>query len=224
MKYKHILFLVFLIILIDQLIKIYVKLNFQYGDSIHVMGLKWFQLYFIENSGMAFGMKIMDSTMGKVILTLFRLVAVGFGFYWVKNLVKRGVNNGVKICAAMILAGAAGNLIDSMFYGLIFDKGLAYDPAIKDYVSYLGQANFGKGYAGLLHGSVVDMFYFPIIDTQWPQWVPGLGGKRLSFFDPIFNFADASISLGVIILLLFQQKALKGDLNKKPVQSTEQAS
>ncbi|RQO32318.1 lipoprotein signal peptidase [Taibaiella sp. KBW10] len=215
MKYKHILFLVFLIILIDQLIKIYVKLNFHYGDSINVMGLKWFQLYFIENSGMAFGMKIMDSTMGKVILTLFRLFAVGFGFYWVKNLVKRGVSNGVKICAAMILAGAAGNLIDSMFYGLIFDKGLAYDPAIKDYVSYLGQAQFGKGYSGLLHGSVVDMFYFPVIDTQWPQWIPGLGGKRFTFFDPIFNFADASISLGVIILLLFQQKSQKGELNKK---------
>ncbi|MNS24018.1 lipoprotein signal peptidase [compost metagenome] len=227
MKYKHILFLVFLIILIDQFIKIYVKLNFNYGDSINVMGQKWFQLYFIENSGMAFGMKIMDSTTGKVILTLFRLVAVGFGFYWVKTLVKRGLSNGVKICAAMILAGAAGNLIDSMFYGLMFDRGLAFDPAVNDYVSYLGVAKFGKGYSGLLHGSVVDMFYFPVIDTQWPKWMPMVGGQRFTFFDPIFNFADASISLGVIILLLFQQKALKTDLNKaatEKINAAENAS
>lgn len=216
MKYKHILLLVFLIILIDQFIKIYVKLNFNYGDSINVMGQKWFQLYFIENSGMAFGMKIMDSTTGKTILTLFRLVAVGFGFYWVRTLVQRGLSNGVKICAAMILAGAAGNLIDSMFYGLMFDQGLAFKQATNSYEAYNGIAQFGKGYAGLLHGSVVDMFYFPVIDTYWPKWMPMVGGQRFTFFDPIFNFADASISLGVIILLLFQQKALRKDLNRIP--------
>lgn len=216
MKYKHIIGLVFLIILIDQAIKWYIKLNFEYGESVYVFGQKWCQLYFIENSGMAFGMKIMDSTMGKTILTVFRLCAVGFGFFWLKQLVAKGLGNGAKICAALILAGAAGNLIDSMFYGIWFDKGLAYDPAINDYRSYLGLAKFapGKGYAGLLHGSVVDMFYFPMVDTTWPSWMPFVGGNRLTFFDPIFNFADAAISTGIITLLVFQKRLLKPFLTK----------
>lgn len=218
MKYKHIIGLVFLIILIDQAIKWYIKLNFAYQDSVYVFGQKWFQLYFIENSGMAFGMKIMDSTMGKTILTVFRLCAVGFGFFWLKQLVAKGLGNGAKICAALILAGAAGNLVDSMFYGLWFDKGLAYVPAINDYKDYygMGLAKFapGKGYAGLMHGSVVDMFYFPIVDTTWPSWVPFVGGNRLTFFDPIFNFADAAISTGIITLLVFQKRLLKPFLTK----------
>lgn len=212
-RFKHVVLIVILLVLIDQLIKFYIKLNFAYGESIYVLGQKWFQLYFIENDGMAFGMKLMDSTTGKVILTLFRLVAVTFGFFWVRNLDKRGLSNGLKICAAMILAGAAGNLIDSMFYGLLFDKGLAYDPTYKDYMSYVGLAHFtpGNGYAPFLHGCVVDMFYFPIIDTTWPDWMPWVGGKRFTFFDPIFNFADACISVGVIILLFFQKRFLSSD-------------
>lgn len=215
MKYKHVLGLVFLIILIDQIIKIYVKLNFNYGEDIKVMGQNWFQLYFIENSGMAFGMKIMDSTMGKTILTLFRLVAVTFGFFWVKKIINKGViGNGAKICIAMVLAGAAGNLVDSMFYGVLFDKGLAYDAATGAYsvAKYTGLAQFapGNGYSSLLHGSVVDMFHFPMIDTVWPKWMPIIGGNRFTFFDPIFNFADFSISFGIITLLVFQKKLLKG--------------
>lgn len=226
MKYKHILGLVFIIILIDQLIKIYVKLNFGYGEHIKVFGLDWFQIYFIENSGMAFGMKLMDSTMGKTILTLFRLVAVVFGFFWVKQLVVKGLSNGAKFCAALILAGAAGNLVDSMFYGILFDKGLAYDVARGAYSvgNYDGLAKFspGNGYASLLHGSVVDMFHFPMIETQWPSWVPFVGGNSFTFFDPIFNFADFSISTGVITLLVFQKKFLKGviksDASSTPTQ------
>ncbi|RYD97733.1 MAG: lipoprotein signal peptidase [Sphingobacteriales bacterium] len=216
MKYKHIIGLVILIILIDQAIKWYIKLNFIYGGSIEVFGLKWFQLFFIENSGMAFGMKIMDSTMGKTILTVFRLCAVGFGFFWLRQLVAKGLGNGAKICAALILAGAAGNLVDSMFYGILFDQGLAYNAATQDYESYRGLAKLapGKGYAGLLHGSVVDMFYFPMVDTTWPSWVPFVGGNRLTFFDPIFNFADAAISTGIITLLVFQKRLLKPFLTK----------
>ena len=212
-KFKQVVWIVILLVLIDQLIKFYIKLNFTYGESVKVFGLNWFQLYFIENDGMAFGMKLMDSTTGKMILTLFRLVAVVFGFFWVKNLDKRQMSNGLKICAAMILAGAAGNLVDSMFYGLLFDKGLAYDPTYKDYLSYVGLAHLapGNGYASFLHGCVVDMFYFPIIDTTWPSWMPMVGGKRFTFFDPIFNFADACISVGVIILLFFQKRFLKND-------------
>lgn len=215
MRYKHVLALVLLIVAIDQIIKIYIKLNFTYGESINVMGLKWFELYFIENSGMAFGMKIMDSTLGKTILTLFRLVAVTFGFFWVKKIINKNMlGNGAKICIAMVLAGAAGNLIDSMFYGVLFDKGLAYDAARGAYSvsNYNGLATFapGNGYAPLLHGSVVDMFHFPMIDTTWPDWVPVVGGDRFTFFDPIFNFADFSISFGIITLLVFQQRLLKG--------------
>ncbi|HTO15733.1 MAG TPA: lipoprotein signal peptidase [Edaphocola sp.] len=222
MKYKHIIGLVFLIVLIDQFIKIYIKLHFEYGESINVFNQKWFQLYFIENSGMAFGMKIMDSTLGKLILTVFRLVAVTAGFYWLKTLVNKGLGNGAKICASLILAGALGNLIDSLFYGIWFDKGLAYDPNLKDYVSYLGLAQFtpGHGYSSLFHGSVVDMFYFPIIETNWPNWMPFVGGKHFSFFDPIFNFADASISTGVITLLVFQKKFLKPFDQKSTDQNT----
>lgn len=205
MKYKHIVFIVFLILLLDQVIKIYVKTHFYIGESVNVIG-NWFQLYFIENEGMAFGMKIMDGSTGKVILTLFRLVAVIIGFFWVKQLVKRGYSNGLLICAALILAGAAGNLIDSMFYGLMFTA--------SDYnMAHL--VPMGQGYGSFLHGKVVDMFYFPLIDTTWPQWVPGLGGRSLRFFEPIFNLADASISVGVIALLLFQKKLVKHQVPAK---------
>ncbi|WP_205529516.1 lipoprotein signal peptidase [Taibaiella koreensis] len=201
MKYKHLLLIVFLILVLDQIIKIYVKTHFLIGDpgAVHVAG-KWFQLCFIENEGMAFGMTIMDSPLGKVILTLFRLIAVGFGFFWVKNLVKKGYSKGLLICAALILAGAAGNLIDSMFYGLIFTE--------SDFMQMGRLVAPGKGYGSFLHGKVVDMFYFPLIDTFWPKWVPVFGGRPLRFFEPIFNLADAAISVGVITLLLFQKKFL----------------
>lgn len=227
MKYKHILGLVFLIILIDQLLKFYIKLNFEYGSSIKVLGLEWFQLYFIENSGMAFGMKIMDNTTGKTILTLFRLIAVSYGFVWVKKIVDKGtLKNGAKICIAMILAGAAGNLIDSLFYGLIFDKGLMYD-AVRGYYTVdhydgLAKIAIGNGYAGLMHGSVVDMLYFPIINTTWPNWVPIVGGQAFTFFDPIFNFADFAISFGVITLLVFQKSLLTGVFPQKEERNNAQ--
>ncbi|PSK90335.1 lipoprotein signal peptidase [Taibaiella chishuiensis] len=198
MKYKHLLLIVFLILLADQIIKVYVKTHFYMGESVHVAG-NWFQLCFIENEGMAFGMKIMDTPLGKVILTTFRLVAVAFGFYWVKNLVKKGYGNGLLICAALILAGAAGNLIDSLFYGLIFtESGLDIAHMVAP----------GKGYGSFLHGKVVDMFYFPLVDTTWPNWVPVWGGKPLRFFEPIFNLADAAISTGVLTLLFFQKRLL----------------
>jgi signal peptidase II len=161
---------------------------------------------------MAFGMTIMDNPTGKVLLTMFRLVAVVFGFFWVKNLVKKGYSKGLLTCAALILAGAAGNLIDSMFYGLIFTE--------SGYAEIARMVPPGKGYGSFLHGRVVDMFYFPIIDTVWPKWVPYFGGKALSFFDPIFNLADAAISVGVITLLLFQKRFMAHTQKNNP--ATEQ--
>jgi signal peptidase II len=200
-KYKHILLIVFTILLVDQISKIYIKTNFYLGEHINVLG-SWFQLYFIENEGMAFGMKILDNDWGKLILTLFRLCAVVFGFFWVKKLVQEKHTKGLLVCAALILAGAAGNLIDCLFYGLIFtDTQFPYEVA---------QLTFnGNGYGRFLHGRVVDMLYFPLIDTTWPEWVPYFGGKALRFFEPIFNIADMAISTGIITLLVFQNKFLK---------------
>jgi signal peptidase II len=173
------------------------------------MGQDWFRLHFIENPGMAWGWKFGNET-GKMILTLFRLAAVIFGTWYLGRIVKQQYSRGFIICAALIYAGALGNLIDSMFYGMIFDKGLHYDPSISDYVSYSGVASISSdGYGSFLHGSVVDMLYFPMFDGQFPSWMPFVGGKEFEFFSPIFNIADASISAGVITLLIFQKRFFK---------------
>lgn len=203
MKYRHTLLIIFLVIVIDQITKIYVKTHFHYHDSVNVFGSSWFQIFFIENPGMAFGMTINDAPLGKLLLTLFRLVAVIFGFFLLKRLVVKQYHKGLLICGALILAGALGNLIDSIFYGMIFSKSLTHGQNVAEFVPW------GQGYAGLFHGKVVDMLYFPIIDTTWPEWVPFKGGDRLSFFDPVFNIADTAISCGVIVLLLFQKTFMK---------------
>ncbi len=200
MKYSKLVGIVIIILIIDQLSKLYVKTNFFLGESYHVAG-DWFQFCFIENEGMAFGMKIMDTPTGKLLLTSFRLIAVIFGFFWVKRLVRQGYAKGLLICAALILAGAAGNLIDSLFYGMIFTE--------SEYFQQAQMVPWGEGYAGLMHGKVVDMFYFPLIDTTWPEWMPFWGGKPFRFFEPIFNIADISISTGIITLMVFQKKLMK---------------
>ncbi|WP_344822567.1 lipoprotein signal peptidase [Rurimicrobium arvi] len=199
MKYRYALLIIFLVLIADQFSKIYIKTHFYYGQEEMVLG-QWFRLHFIENNGMAFGMKFSQGDAGKLILTSFRLIAVGFGFYFLKQLERKKYSRGAMICGALILAGAMGNLIDSMFYGLIFSESSFH---IAQFVP------FGKGYGRFLHGQVVDMLYFPIIETKLPDWMPVVGGKVFSFFDPVFNIADAAISIGVIALLLFQKKILK---------------
>lgn len=206
MKLRSVVILIALVILADQALKIWIKTSHPTGEVLRVFGADWFRLHFIENPGMAWGWKFGNET-GKMILTLFRLAAVIFGTWYLGKIVRQKYSRGFIICAGLIYAGALGNLIDSMFYGMIFDKGLHYEPALNDYISYSGIAQFsGIGYSSFLHGSVVDMLYFPIIKSHYPAWVPGLGGEEFEFFSPIFNIADASISIGVITLLVFQKR------------------
>ena len=199
MKIRTVFLIIFLIILGDQALKIWIKTNFHFGHVMNVLGLPWFRLYFIENEGMAWGWKF-GGEWGKMILTLFRLAAVIFGTWYIVRIIKHKYHRGFIVCAALIYAGALGNLIDSMFYGLIFEES-SYNNIAKIFPAH--------GYAGFLHGRVVDMLYFPLFEGIFPSWFPFVGGKEFLFFSPIFNIADASISVGVITLLLFQKRFFK---------------
>jgi signal peptidase II len=208
-KKRHVVILIGLIILIDQALKIWIKTNHETGEVERIFGMNWFRLHFIENPGMAWGWKFGNEN-GKMILTLFRLAAVIFGTWYLGRLVSHHYKRGFIICASLIYAGALGNLIDSMFYGMFFDKGLHYDAVLNEYVSYSGIAEFSSnGYSSFLHGSVVDMLYFPMFEGNFPKWFPWIGGDDFEFFGPIFNIADASISVGVITLLIFQKRFFK---------------
>jgi len=196
LKARTIVLTIILIIIADQALKIWVKTHMHLGEQITIFD-SWFRIYFIENEGMAWGWKF-GGEWGKMILTLFRLIAVIFGVFYIRNILKKTYSRGFLICVALIFAGALGNLIDSMFYGLIFED--------SEKVA-LAKMFPPKGYAGFLHGKVVDMLYFPLIeDKLLPEWVPVWGGERFTFFSPIFNLADASISIGVIAILLFQKR------------------
>ena len=207
MKLRNVVIIIVLIIIIDQVLKIWIKTNYPTGPVKEI--LPWFRLHFIENPGMAWGWKFGNET-GKIVLTLFRMAAVIFGTWYLGKIVRQKYHRGFIICASLIYAGALGNLIDSMFYGMFFDKGLHFDAIAKDYFPYFGIAKFSShGYSSFLHGSVVDMLYFPIFNTTLPSWVPFWGGQDFEFFSPIFNIADASISTGVITLVLFQKRFFK---------------
>jgi signal peptidase II len=208
-KGRHVLFIILAILIADQALKIWVKTSMHYHEERMVIG-EWFRLYFIENEGMAYGWKL-GGQWGKILLTLFRLFAVIFGTWYMKRIIEQEYHKGFIICASMIYAGAAGNLIDSLFYGMIFTGSEIGGP--------LAVMFQGQGYAQFLHGHVVDMLYFPLIENfMMPDWVPFLGGEPFTFFQPIFNIADASISAGIITLLVFQKKFMQ----EKP--SAESAS
>ncbi len=201
MKARNVIFLIAGVIIADQALKFFIKLNFFAGEEHKIIG-SWFRLHFVENEGMAWGWKF-GGGFGKIALTLFRLVAVIWGSFLLKDFIARKYHRGFIVCAALIYAGALGNLLDSMFYGLIFDN----SDAFSQNVARLFPPN--GGYAPFLHGKVVDMLYFPIINTHYPSWFPVWGGEPFEFFSPVFNIADASISVGVIVLLLFQNKFMK---------------
>ena len=186
------------VIIIDQTIKIYVKTHFYWGEDLQIFS--WFHLKFIQNNGMAFGMEMGP----KLFLTLFRIIVVGFLIWYLVKLSRNPLAPlGYIATIALIAAGAGGNIIDCVFYGEIFNN-----PMPPDHASFVA---WGHGYAGLFHGLVVDMFYFPLFSFQWPSWMPFVGGDTFSFFDPVFNFADAAICVGIFILLIKYYSFLGGD-------------
>ena len=193
-KGRMAILVVIAVLLIDQMIKIWVKTSMTLHESIHVTD--WFYITFIENNGMAFGMQLGS----KIVLSLFRVIAISALGYYIGLEVKRKAKTGYLVCLSLVLAGAAGNLIDCMFYGLMFNASSPY------YLSYF--VPFGTGYAPFLMGKVVDMFYFPLIETEWPQWMPFVGGDHFVFFSPVFNFADSCISVSVVWILLFYRQEI----------------
>lgn len=187
-----------LVIVIDQIIKMWVKTHFYWGEDVEIFS--WFHLKFIQNNGMAFGMEFGS----KLFLSLFRVVVVGLLIWYIVKLVRTpGVKRGYIACLALITAGAAGNIVDCVLYGEIFNN--PYPKEIAEFVPW------GQGYSGIFHGMVVDMFYFPLFSFYWPEWMPFVGGEHFTFFDPVFNFADACICVGIAWLIIGYYKYLGGE-------------
>lgn len=203
--YKIPLITVFSVLLVDQCIKLYIKANYPIGEVCRVFG-DWFRITFTENPGMAFGLEF-GGSYGKMILSLFRVAAVIGGAFYVRKIVRDREHKGFIICVSLILAGALGNILDSAFYGLFFDRGSVLDPNTGMWEGYNGVAQFTThGYTGFLQGHVVDMFYFPIYQGTFPEWLPIWGGEYFEFFSAIFNVADMAISFGVGIILVSQKR------------------
>ncbi len=209
---KKSILIILSILTLDQLFKILIKTNMRIGEEIPVIG-NWFILHFTENNGMAFGMDLPGEN-GKIFLSLFRILAVtGIAFY-MRYLIRQKAHNGLVLSVALILAGAAGNIFDSLFYGMIFDDSWGKVATLFP---------DGGGYSSLLHGRVVDMLYFPVLRGYWPDWFPFWGGQSLVFFRPVFNIADSSITVGVFIILFFQKRffaELENKEEKEPVPDT----
>lgn len=195
---KRVILILFLALLADQALKFWVKTSMYYGEEFSIIG-SWFRFHFIENEGMAFGMAY-GGTTGKILLTLFRIAAVIFISYYLHRIIRRKAHPGFIISMALILAGALGNIIDSVFYGVLFSDS-TWGSGLK--AEFLPE---GGGYAPLLQGKVVDMFYFPLVRGFWPEWVPMVGGNEFLFFRPVFNLADSYITVGVFIIVLFQKR------------------
>jgi len=199
MKKSYWAFLVILMVLIiDQALKIYIKTSFSYGDGFNILGFSWAKIYFVENEGMAYGLKL-GGDYGKLLLSVFRIIMIIVLLVLLSKLIKANEKLSLLISFSLIIAGAIGNIIDSAFYGMIFSESAQYHGKIAQLFPPEG------GYGTFLHGKVVDMLYFPMIDTHLPSWMPKWGGDRFIFFQPIFNIADSSIFVGVVSLLLFNR-------------------
>ena len=193
-----------LILIADQALKIWVKTHLALGEDIRITG--WFFIHFVENPGMAMGIEVI----GKLFLSIFRIVASIALIYYLYRLIKRNFSLGYIICASVIFAGAVGNIFDSVFYGVIFNESTPFQ------VATLFPSD--GGYGTWLHGKVVDMFYFPLFEFRWPSWMPFVGGDKFLFFQYIFNVADASISIGIILLILFYRRTFSESFEKKKIQ------
>lgn len=199
MSKKKIAFILIALLVVDQIVKILIKTNMTINEAITVFP-NWFFIHFIENPGAAFGMQI-GGEYGKLILSLFRVILSGVLVWYIGRLIKKKAPAGVVVGFGLILVGAVGNIVDSAFYGLIFSE--------STYTQLASLVPFGEGYAGFLHGKVVDMLYFPLLSGTYPSWFPFVGGDSFTFFSPVFNIADSYITIGVLYLVLFQRKYFK---------------
>lgn len=206
MKNKLLLSIILIsaILITDQVIKIWVKTNMMLGDEFLMFGQEWFRIHFVENNGMAFGIEMLGGSVGKFVLSLFRIVAVFAIGWFLHKICKQGCSTILAICVSLVFAGAVGNVIDGIFYGVLFDTSYGH------IASFLPETG---GYSTWMQGRVVDMFYFPLIEGFFPEWVPIWGGEHFIFFRPVFNFADASISVGIAMLILFARKELSEKMN-----------
>jgi len=211
---KRAFIIIFGVLLIDQIFKIWIKTHLALGDSFPVFG-DWFYINFVENNGMAFGWKF-GGEFGKLFLSLFRIAAIGGIGYYLYTLIKQKQNKILIISISLIFAGATGNIIDSLFYGIIFDASGPFHVAT--------MFPTDGGYAGFLHGKVVDMLYFPLFEGHYPEWFPFVGGDYFAFFRPVFNIADSSITIGVALLIIFQKRFFGSKKEKNVLPENEESA
>lgn len=212
MKVRNVILFIFFLVSCDQILKIYIKTNYYYGEEHKMLGMDWFRFLFIENKGFAWGLTLGSEKWAQIALSTLRLFAVIALSYYLKYIIQKAYHSGFIISIALIYAGALGNLLNGMFYGLIFEQS---DPMMLNKARLVTP---GEGYAGFLQGNVVDMLYFPIVKgARFPDWLPMVGGDEFEFFSPVFNLADVWVFMGVVILLIFQKLFFKDNGSIKPV-------